>query len=166
MRDNKVKYLTLTAVFAAIIYIFTAYLHIPHWTGYVHIGDGVLYLAASMLPPWYAAAAGAIGAGLADLLSGYAMWAPGTVIIKALTAFCFTSKLDCLMCKRNYAAILPSLIICVGGYYLYESLITGNWAAPLAGIPGYVTQVALSAVLYIVVGNSFDRMHVKTKLVK
>ena len=59
MRDNKVKYLTLTAVFAAIIYIFTAYLHIPHWTGYVHIGDGVLYLAASMLPPWYAAAAGA-----------------------------------------------------------------------------------------------------------
>lgn len=51
MRNNNVKYLTLTAVYAAVIYIFTAYLHIPHWTGYVHVGDGVLYLASSMLPP-------------------------------------------------------------------------------------------------------------------
>ena len=67
MRNNNVKYLTLTAVYAAVIYIFTAYLHIPHWTGYVHVGDGVLYLASSMLPPWYAAAAGAIGAGAADI---------------------------------------------------------------------------------------------------
>ena len=58
MRNNNVKYLTLTAVYAAVIYIFTAYLHIPHWTGYVHVGDGVLYLASSMLPPWYAAAPG------------------------------------------------------------------------------------------------------------
>lgn len=74
MRNNNVKYLTLTAVYAAVIYIFTAYLHIPHWTGYVHVGDGVLYLASSMLPPWYAAAAGAIGAGAADILSGYALW--------------------------------------------------------------------------------------------
>ena len=32
------------------------------------------------------------GAGLADILSGYAIWAPGTVIIKSLTAFCFTAK--------------------------------------------------------------------------
>ena len=143
MRNNNVKYLTLTAVYAAVIYIFTAYLHIPHWTGYVHVGAGV-----------------------ADILSGYALWAPGTIVIKALTAFCFTSKMDKILCRRNYIALLPSLVLCAGGYYLYESLITGNWAAPLAGIPGYLIQVLLSAVFYIIAGNSFDRMHLKEKILK
>lgn len=47
MKSNQIKYLTLTAIFEAVIYIFTAYLHIPHWTGYVHIGNGVLYIGNS-----------------------------------------------------------------------------------------------------------------------
>ncbi len=162
--DSKTKYLTLTAVYAAIIFVFTAYLHIPNWTGYVHVGDGVLFLAASMLPPGYAAVAGAVGAGLADVLSGYAVWAPGTVVIKSLTALFYTSKSAGFLCRRNYIALLPSLLLCAGGYYLYESLITGNWAAPLAGIPGYLTQTALSALLYIIVGKSFDRMHLKGRI--
>ena len=157
-------YLTLTAVYAALIYVFTAFLHIPHWTGYVHIGDAILFLAASMLPPGYAAAAGAIGAGLADVLSGYAVWAPGTVVIKSLTAFCFTAKTKGILCRRNYIALLPSLLLCAGGYYFYESLVTGNMAAPLAGIPGYLIQTALSALIYIAAGKSFDRMHLKERV--
>ena len=100
------------------------------------------------------------------IISGYALWAPGTIVIKALTAFCFTSKMDKILCRRNYIALLPSLVLCAGGYYLYESLITGNWAAPLAGIPGYLIQVLLSAVFYIIAGNSFDRMHLKEKILK
>ena len=69
-KADRTPLLTLTAVYAALIYVFTAFLHIPNWTGYIHAGDGILFLAASMLPPGYAAAAGAIGAGTADLLSG------------------------------------------------------------------------------------------------
>ena len=83
--------------------------------GYTHVGDGFLYLAASLLPAPYAAAAGAIGAGLADLLSGYSIWAPGTLIIKALTAFCFTSKAEKIVNKRNLLGLLPALALCVGG---------------------------------------------------
>ncbi len=163
---GRTQLLTLTAGYAALIYVFTAFLHIPHWTGYVHVGDGILFLAASMLPPGYAAAAGVIGAGLADILSGYAIWAPGTVIIKSLTAFCFTAKAKGILCRRNYAALLPSLLLCAGGYYLYESLITGNMAAPLAGIPGYLIQTVLSALLYIIVGKSFDRMRLKERILR
>ena len=121
---------------AAIIYVFTAYIHVPSHTGYTHVGDGFLYLAASLLPAPFAAAAGAIGAGLADLLSGYGIWAPGTVIIKVLTAFCFTNRREKLVNKRNVLGILPALVLCVGGYYLYEALITGNFTAPALGIPG------------------------------
>ena len=149
---------------AAIIYVFTAYIHVPSHTGYTHVGDGFLYLAASLLPAPFAAAAGAIGAGLADLLSGYGIWAPGTVIIKVLTAFYFTSRREKLVNKRNVLGILPALLLCVGGYYLYEALITGNFTAPALGIPGYLTQVALSSVVYLALGSALDRAGIKKKL--
>ena len=61
MKSIRVQRLCQTAVFAAIIYVFTAYLHVPSFNGYTHVGDGFLYLAASTLPVGYAAAAGAIG---------------------------------------------------------------------------------------------------------
>ena len=154
----------LDTYIAAIIYVFTAYIHVPSHTGYTHVGDGFLYLAASLLPAPYAAAAGAIGAGLADLLSVYSIWAPGTIIIKALTAFCFTNKLDKLVNKRNVLGIVLALVLCVGGYYLYEAIITGNFAAPALGIPGYLTQVALSSVVYLALGAALDRAGLKKKL--
>ena len=164
MKNRTTRRICLTALMAAIIYVFTAYIHVPSHTGYTHVGDGFLYLAASLLPAPFAAAAGANGAGLADLLSGYGIWAPGTVIIKVLTAFCFTSRREKLVNKRNVLGILPALVLCVGGYYLYEALITGNFTAPALGIPGYLTQVALSSVVYLALGSALDRAGVKKKL--
>lgn len=164
MKNRTTRRICLTALMAAIIYVFTAYIHVPSHTGYTHVGDGFLYLAASLLPAPFAAAAGAIGAGLADLLSGYGIWAPGTVIIKVLTAFCFTNRREKLVNKRNVLGILPALVLCVGGYYLYEALITGNFTAPALGIPGYLTQVALSSVVYLALGSALDRAGIKKKL--
>ena len=164
MKNRTTRRICLTALMAAIIYVFTAYIHVPSHTGYTHVGDGFLYLAASLLPAPFAAAAGAIGAGLADLLSPYGIWAPGTVIIKVLTAFCFTSRCEKLVNKRNVLGILPALLLCVGGYYLYEALITGNFTAPALGIPGYLTQVALSSVVYLALGSALDRAGIKKKL--
>ena len=164
MKNRTTRRICLTALMAAIIYVFTAYIHVPSHTGYTHVGDGFLYLAASLLPAPFAAAAGAIGAGLADLLSGYGIWAPGTVIIKVLTAFCFTSRREKLVNKRNVLGILPALVLCVVGYYLYEALITGSFTAPALGIPGYLTQVALSSVVYLALGSALDRAGIKKKL--
>ena len=91
-KNPSVKLLSVSAMFAAMIYIFTAFFHIPSHTGYTHVGDAFVYLAGSLLPTPYAVAASAAGGMLADLLGGYAMWMPGTGVIKALTALCFTSK--------------------------------------------------------------------------
>ena len=164
MKNKTTRRICITALMAAVIYVFTAYIHVPSHTGYTHVGDAFLYLAASLLPAPFAAAAGAIGAGLADLLSGYGIWAPGTVIIKALTAFCFTSRKERIVNKRNLLGIVPALILCVGGYYLYEVIITGNFTAPALGIPGYLTQVALSAIVYVLLGHALDRAGLKNKV--
>ena len=165
MSHLRIRWLCQAAVLCAVIYVFTAWLHVPSFNGYTHVGDGFLYLAASLLPPPYAMAAGAIGAGLADLLSGYGIWAPGTIIIKALTALCFSHKTSVILCRRNILGLIPALVLCVGGYYGYESLITGNLVAPLAGIPGYLTQVALSSLVYLLAGRAMDRSGLKARLV-
>ena len=89
-QTEKLRLLVTTGLFAALIYVFTAYLHIPSGAGYTHAGDGLIYLAACILPTPYAAAAGAIGGALADGLSGYAMWMPATIVIKAVTAIFFS----------------------------------------------------------------------------
>lgn len=162
---KKIKNIVLAALFAAVIYLFTAYLHIPSHTGYTHVGDAFIYLAACLLPTPYAVGAGAVGAALADGLSGYAIWVIPSVIIKSLTALCFTSKTAKILCKRNILALIPSFFLCAGGYYLAEVIMTQNWAAPLAGIPGYCVQVALSAALFILLSITLDRMNFKKKFV-
>ena len=154
----------IASVFTALVFVVTAYLHIPTNNGYIHVGDGLIYLAACILPWPYAIAVGAGGALLADCLTGFAIWAPGSVIIKALTALLFTNKSKKIMSVRNYAVLLPAAVICAGGYYLYEAALYGNWISPLMGIPASLTQSVTSSVLFIVMGIAFDKMNFKNKL--
>lgn len=157
------KNIVISALFAAIIFVVTAYVHIPSHTGYTHVGDAFIYLAASMLPTQYAAFAAAIGAALADGLSGFAIWVIPSVIIKSLTALAFSCKAEKIISKRNLLALIPAFIICAGGYYLAEVIMTQNLIAPLAGIPGYIIQVGLSSALYIVLGFALDKMGFKRR---
>lgn len=160
-RDS-IRFLAFSGLFAAVIFVVTE-IHIPSYNGYTHVGDGILYLAACLLPTPYAMVAGAVGAALADCLSGsYMIWAPGTILIKAVTALFFTSKKQRILCRRNLFALLPAAALCAGGYYLYEVLvITHSLAASLAGVPGYLTQSVLSSVLFLLLGAAMDKTSLK-----
>ncbi len=164
MKKNSVNLMAKTGVLVAIVFVFTAYLHIPVHTGYVHIGDAFIYLAACILPLPYAAAVGGLGAFLADCLTGYASWAPASVLIKTATVLCLSGKTPKIICLRNIGGLVPTWLLCVGGYYLYEALITGNFTAPLAGIPGNITQALLSSVLFILLGQALDKMNFKKNM--
>lgn len=160
---SKIRNLTAAGVFAALIYVFTAYLHIPTGAGYTHAGDGLIYLAACLLPTPYAAAAGAVGGALSDGLSGFLVWLPATVIIKAVTALFFTSKGEKILTLRNILGIIPSGILCIAGYSLYEGTVmagTLSWTAITAAFsqtPAYCVQVGASAVLFIVAAVLLDK---------
>lgn len=82
----------IAGVLTSLVFVVTAYLHIPTNNGYVHVGDGLIYLSACLMPWPYALFIGAAGAFLADCLTGYAIWAPGSVVIKAMTVLLFSSK--------------------------------------------------------------------------
>lgn len=165
MKDQKIRLMCIAGIFTAIVFVFTAYLHIPSHTGYTHVGDGFIYLAACMLPLPYAMFVGAGGALLADCLTGYAIWAPGSIIIKTVAVLFFSRKSARIISIRNLLALIPAWAVCIGGYYLYEALITGNFVTPLSGIPGYITQSVLSSILFVVAGLAMDKLNAKNTLV-
>lgn len=164
---NTTKNLVLAALFAALTFVLTAYFfHVPVGVngGYIHFGDSMIYLAASILPLPYAMAAGAIGAGLSDLMSGGVMWVVPTVIIKALMAAMFSAKQEKVLGKRNALAMIPAALICLVGYYLAESIIMGNFLVGLPSAPLTLIQSAGSSALYVLLALAFDKANLKQKI--
>ncbi len=159
------RLITLSAVFAAMTFALTMFVHIPTAKGYIHIGDAVIFIAASLLPKPYAMASAAIGASLSDALSGYWIWVPATFVIKALTALAFTSKKPKMLCARNFTALVPALVLCVGGYGLYSGLVIyGSLPAGFIDAPANLFQTAASAAVYIALSATLDKSGIKKKI--
>lgn len=168
MKQNTLK-VTMSAVIAALTAVTTAYIfHIPMTLfggqGYVHIGDAIIFLGASLLPTGYACAAAALGGALADLLSGAALWAPWTLVIKALIVLCFTAKGATILNKRNYLALFGAVAITVAGYYIAEGFLYGNWITPVYSITGNLIQWVASSILYVVLGLALDKLQLKKQI--
>ena len=72
---------------AALTCIATMVIKIPSpLNGYLNLGDCVVLLAGWMLSPVYGFLAAGVGSALADLFSGYVVYAPATFVIKGLMA--------------------------------------------------------------------------------
>ena len=163
--QKKLRLLTVTAMFAAAITIMTAYmLHIPipGTGGYIHLGDALIYLAACLLPVPYAAAAAAVGAGLADVLSpGAAVWAPASLVIKSVLVLFFTSKTDRILCRRNCAAVVAAGLFSPAAYGLYNCIIAGTMAAFVPQFLGTLAQGIGSGALFLVIAPAMDTVKLK-----
>ena len=157
MKRNNIKLLCISGIFTALVFVVTAYLHIPAYNGYIHVGDGFIILASCILPMPYAVCVGAGGAMLSDVLTGYAIYAPASIVIKAATAILFSNKTKKIVSLRNTLMLIPATLICAGGYYIYEVIILGSFGAPLAGIPGSLIQSTASAIVFVLSGIAMDK---------
>lgn len=165
---DTLKYLVTTAVMAAMITVMTAYIcHVPTGIneGYIHFGDALIYIAAAILPAPYAMAAGAIGGGMADLLTA-PVWAPATILIKMLITLPFTSKNKKIVNKRNVIALFIAFVISGVGYFLAEGIMFGFTTAFFVSIGGSVIQSGGSAVVFILFGMALDRVHFKRRFMQ
>lgn len=164
MKNKKMMRIVTAAMFAALVTGLTFFPKIPiPGGGYVHLGDAMIYLAASFLPLPYAMAAAAIGGGLADILSGFASYAPFTIIVKALLTVSFTYKNEKILTKRGYLAPLAGLIITPSIYFGADAILYGV-AGAVPGIVWNICQAAASLVVYYAIGAAFDKMKLKNKL--
>lgn len=122
----------------------------------MNLGDTVVILGAWLLGPVYGAVAGGVGPALADLLSGYAVYVPGTLVIKACMALTAALLYQALG-KRGLALCAAAAEVpMTAGYWLYDALLAAlsSGAAfrlclvgSAAGIPSNLVQAVFGAAV-------------------
>lgn len=85
-RSIQLKKLVITGLMMALVTLATSFIKVPTTNGYIHLGDGFIFLSAIVLGPFYGAFAAGVGSMFADILGGYAQWALPTLIIKSAMA--------------------------------------------------------------------------------
>lgn len=167
--NEQVKTLVMTALFAAMACVATMVIHVPSPTGgYMNLGDTIVLLGAYFLGPVYGAVAGGVGSAMADLLSGYPVYVPATLVIKAIMAV-----VAALLFRALGKKGVPGVLVCavagevpmVIGYWFFDAWLASggqNFAANLAGsavgIPSNLVQagfgIAVSTLLLLALRKS------------
>ncbi len=145
--NEKLRSIITASLFAAITTLATMVIKVPTFgtNGYVNIGDAAVLIAAWLLGNPYGALAAGIGSGLADLLSGYPAYIPGTTVIKLVMAFACAAIYSQLKNRlpKTAALLISSIvaeIIMITGYFLYEAAFLGYGLAASAAIIGNAIQ--------------------------
>ena len=158
MKNVSVKKLTLAGVMAALVFVMTYVpkVPVPVTGGYVHLGDGAIFLSALLLGPLGIPAA-AIGSGLADILGGYMVYALPTMLIKALVALIAWKGWKEGALLRAVVSFILAEAAMVAGYFAFESVMYGTAAAWAAVGPNCIQGIA-GVVLGMVCHALYPRM--------
>lgn len=158
------KQLAFTALFAALCCVGTAVIAIPLPNGYFNVGDVFVLLSAWCLGPLYGSLAAGLGSALADIVGGFAIYAPATFFIKALDGF--VAYMVWSFLKKffksdgvDFIARILSGIAGEGcmllGYFLYEWILYGVAAAAISipanalqGLLCLISGTAIISILY------------------
>lgn len=164
--NKHLKKTVLAALFAALTYVATTFIRIPAPLGYINLGDCFVVLGAFLLGPVYGTLAGGIGSMLSDLF-GYPLFAPATLVIKALMAvaaaliFAKAEKLDEKKgtVLRIAAAVIAEIIM-IAGYFIFECFVYSIPAAA-AEIPANLIQGAAAIISSMLIYAVIRKSHIK-----
>ncbi len=155
-------WLAMASVFAALVYVATTIfiIPIPATSGYLNLGDTVIYVAALLFGPFVGAFGGGIGASVADILSGFGFFAPGTFVIKGVEGFLvgyLNLKLRGLSRNETLGAVVSVLVggaEMVAGYFLYEVFVLSyGIGAALLEVPFNVFQMSVGLIVAVPVST-------------
>ena len=154
MQNEKLLRMVTAAALAALTCVATMVVSvpIPATKGYFNLGDSIVLLCGAFLGPVYGALAAGLGSALADLFLGYAaVYAPGTFVIKGLTALFAALLFRRLRAKTKLAApvaAFPAELWMVLGYFIYESTVLGYGMGALASVPANLIQGAAGGIVF------------------
>lgn len=149
--------LVLTAILATLVLVSTLFLNIKlpiGQGGLIHLGTSMLFISAILFGPKKGALAGAIGMGLFDVLGGWMIWAPITIVARGLQGY-IVGKIAWSKgyrgdnTKLNILAAIVSMPLMMAVYYIGEGFMYNNWVAPLVSIPGDIIQNIVGLLIAI-----------------
>jgi len=116
--------LAVVGLMGSMTCVATLFFKVPGPFGYYHLGDGIIYLAAALFGPVAGALVGAIGSSGADLIGGFAVWAPWTFAIKGLTGYLVGRLARMAGNTLGLAgAMAVGALVTIGGYGLATSVL-------------------------------------------
>jgi len=163
---SKNKKIAIYALTSAIVCVATILIKIPTFatSGYINFGDTFIFVFAIMFNPLCGLICGGIGSSLADLFSGYAYWAPYTLVIKGLEGYIcglIASKLfkkdvsEKIKFLFSFFAVIISGLIMVIGYFFAGSFLKGSFAIGLTSIPENLIQAGVSIIIALILLFTF-----------
>ena len=154
MANISTRKIVICAMLTALTTLATIVIQIPSpMNGYVNLGDVVVLFATFIMGPVYGTVSAGLGSFLADILTGYVVYAPATLIIKAGMALAcyFTFAALKKVIKSDLAPMVVggvvAELIMVAGYFLSASLLMGEGIAAAARIPGNLIQGAVGVAV-------------------
>jgi len=89
MKNTQIRDIVLAGVMIALVAVFTLTIRVPFalTRGYFNFCDVGVFLAGFAFGPWIGLIAGGLGGALADLVGGYPMYAPLTLLAHGLEGF-------------------------------------------------------------------------------
>lgn len=162
------KELCIQGLLIALVTVCTMVFQIPvsATQGYVHLGDSMILLIGVFFGARYGMTAGGIGAALADILTGYAHWAPFTLIIKGLMGWLIgkiaagAGSREKFFTCRNLMASVAGIAWMVFGYFIGGGILKSSFAVAATSIPENIVQGVAGAVIFFVVGTAFHKANI------
>ncbi|MFW9895701.1 MAG: ECF transporter S component [Candidatus Thorarchaeota archaeon] len=149
---NNTLSLSIVGIFSALICILTMVISIPipATQGFINIGDAGVMITGLIFGPLIGSIAGGIGSSLADIILGFTIYAPATLIIKGLEGFLVGLIADpkSIKSRINYKDIIAVIIggiTMAYGYFLYEIFIFG--------VPGALYELLLNSIIQFGLGG-------------
>lgn len=159
--------LVITALAIALVAVGTMVIQIPTPTtqGYINFGDAIIFVTGIVFGPLIGLLSGGIGSALADLLSGYAHYAPWTLVVKGLEGLivgliAHRAFRDQLKLGIPVVGMIVAGAWMVAGYFLTAAILYGS-AAAITSIADNVVQaggsMALAAPLLVPIWSALRR---------
>ena len=129
--------------------------------GYLNLGDSVVLAAGWMLAPGYGFLVAGLGSALADVFSGYVVYAPATFVIKGLMAIIAyhvyrgLHKKSKTLVARSISGVLAEIAM-VLGYFVFEGILYG-FGPSAVNIPANAVQGIAGLILGCVLVRVFER---------
>ncbi len=152
-------------IFTALVFVATVVLQIytPATRGYFNLGETAIYAIAAISPPLETAIAAGVGSAIADAVTGYPYFAPGTLVIKFCEGFVVSYLISVLRRRSLRLAKALSVVasVTVGAVITTLGVFKLSGIAELTSVPVSVLgfkavlisgKISLSPILWVCVG--------------
>ncbi|MBQ9839987.1 MAG: ECF transporter S component [Erysipelotrichaceae bacterium] len=144
--NRRLQEMTRIGLGIAVVFCGTYFFIIPNQLGgYMNLGDGFILLFSSIVSPLGGFLIGGVGSAIADVVSGYGLYAPFTLVIKGLEGFLVAALIK--KTSKKWMLYVVGCLIVIVGYFLVDWFLQGSFVVAITGIPTNIMQTVCGFVI-------------------